>query len=172
MLTSRRDKTKFAPLHVTVGDGSAARRIGRRLERGSDRRTGKTVSPEQRRIGVEHLLSGLLERSEEGLLAAALAHHPHCAAALDALLDDVEQVDDATAAESRRVLPTGDVAREQRMEDLLLEAIVRTHPNRDAALDRLLADACGDAALEGSYDESAERAQFDQQIDNDFDGLA
>ena len=56
-----------------------------------------------------------------------------------------------------------------RVEDLLLEAIVRTHPNREDALDRLLADVSDD---EAAVTETRERAAFDMSIDNDFDGMA
>ena len=155
-LMSRRDKTKFAPVHVTVG------------QRGSKR---PNASPARGAFGDKHTSSAVLAQVEERLLAAAVAHHPNSDTALEALLDDLDLMERSRSS-TPRSLPAGEPSLNLRMEDLLLEAIVRTHPNRDAALDRLLSDACGDAALDCCHDETAERVQFDAAIDNDFDGMA
>jgi hypothetical protein len=56
-----------------------------------------------------------------------------------------------------------------RIEDLLLEAVVRTHPNREVAFDRLLDHVTADDI---DADESRRRAEFDMTVDNDFDGMA
>jgi hypothetical protein len=91
----------------------------------------------------------------------------------------------------RRPLLLRSTANLNRVEDLLLEAVVRTHPNRERALDRLLDEVCRascTAAVEvapaiphvaadgadAADDDGEERArvEFDRTIDNDFDGLS
>lgn len=114
--------------------------------------------------------AAVLAEVEERLLAAAISHHADSASALDRMLDDLDLMEQSRRG-ARRELPAGNPNQHERMEDLLLEAVVRTHPNRDAALSRLLGDVCGDAALDDCDDEELERARFDMSIDNDFDGL-
>jgi len=116
------------------------------------------------RINIERM-----QEVEERLLAAAIEAHPHEPIALDHLLDAVER--SALLGESMptRVMPAGDAARSQRMEDLLLEAIVRTHASGDVAIDRLLGDVCGDAVI-GDEDDAQDVSAL--RIDNDFDGMS
>ena len=62
------------------------------------------------------------------------------------------------------------IQRERRGEGAhRLEAIVRSHPNRENALDRLLADVSEDDATAIAAERA--RAEYDMSIDNDFDGM-
>lgn len=118
------------------------------------------------RITIERM-----QEVEERLLAAAMEHHPNQPMVLDHLLDEVERA--ALLGEiPPRVMPAGDVARAQRMEDLLLEAIVRSHPNGDVAIDRLFGDVCGDAVIGDEGDDDHELDVASMRIDNDFDGMS
>ena len=108
-----------------------------------------------------------LEEVEERLLADALERYGSADdAALDTVLDDMSTLSDELDRTRRRPLLLRSTTSLNRMEDLLLEAVLRNHPNAERAFDRLLDDVTGDD------DETAARAEFDMTVDNDFDGLA
>ena len=108
-----------------------------------------------------------LEEVEDRLIAEAIERHANTDGAIDAALDDMAALVAAELHDSRRrPLLLRSTTSLNRVEDLLLEAVLRTHPNREHAFDRLLED------LGESHDEDAARAAFDMSIDNDFDGLA
>jgi hypothetical protein len=110
-----------------------------------------------------------LQEVEDRLLDEALDHHPRAEAALDGALDDMAALSAELARSRRRPLLLRSATNLNRIEDLLLEAIVRTHPNREHALDLLMGDlACAEVA---TMPDERERADFDTAIDNDFDGL-
>jgi len=126
-------------------------------------RSHRSLRPD--RVNVERM-----QEVEERLLAAAIESHPNQPFAMEHLLHAVER--SALLGETMtppRVMPPGDVGRAQRMEDLLLEAIVRTHPNGDVAIERLLGDVCGDAAIDDEFDD---QDPSPLRIDNDFDGMS
>jgi hypothetical protein len=115
-----------------------------------------------------------MQAIEDQLLDETLDHHPNATAALDTALDDMAALSLELQHSRRRPLLLRSTANLNRIEDLLLEAIVRTHPHRERALDRLLADVAG-------ADEDRERpvelihheqVAFDGFVDNDFDGCA
>ena len=68
---------------------------------------------------------------------------------------------------SHQVLPAPQRADFERMQDLLLEAIVPTLPHRHIAIERLLGDVVGDAAMFDEIDAADPASR-----DNDFDGLS
>jgi hypothetical protein len=108
-----------------------------------------------------------IETIEEQLLAAAVDHHPRRERALDHLADDVAALSAEMERTRRGPLLLRSTASLNRMEELLLEAVVRTHPNRGRALDRLLDDVAGDGAIE-----PVPMAVIDPDfVDNDFDGM-
>ena len=109
-----------------------------------------------------------LQEVEDRLLADAIAQHAQCDAALDGALDDIAVLSAELRRSRRRPLLLRSATNLNRVEDLLLEAVVRSHPNRENALDRLLADVSADDRAAAEEDE---RARFDMQIDNDFDGM-
>src|SRR5688500_1602567 len=108
-----------------------------------------------------------LQEVEERLLSQAMERHPGRERAVTHLLKDIEKPAGMTGALSRLTL-SANVAQIERIEDLLLEAIVRTHPNAGNALNRLLGDVVGDAAIDDTEDE---HALADMEFDNDFDGI-
>ena len=107
-----------------------------------------------------------LEEVENRLLAEAIEHHAQVEAALDGALDDMAILSAELRRSRRRPLLLRSTTNLNRVEDLLLEAIVRSHPNRENALDRLLADV---SEADGVTDHA--HAEFDMNIDNDFDGM-
>ena len=108
-----------------------------------------------------------LENVEEQLLAAALEQYAKDGEALDRALDDMAALSVEMHRCRRRPLLLRSTTSLNRMEDLLLGAVLRTHPNRERALDQLLNEVV--PLDEG--DEERARAEFDMQVDNDFDGL-
>ena len=110
-----------------------------------------------------------LEEVENRLLAEAIEHHAQVEAALDGALDDMAVLSAELRRSRRRPLLLRSTTNLNRVEDLLLEAIVRAHPNREDALDRLLADVSDEESVTAI--EARERAEFDMTIDNDFDGM-
>ena len=114
-----------------------------------------------------------LQEVEDRLIDQTLDHHPHAEAALDQALDDMAALSAELQQSRRRPLLLRSTTSLNRIEDLLLEAIIRTHPNRERALDRLMGDvvdSAPDAAVAvGCTDDHAE---FDTSIDNDYDGWA
>ena len=108
-----------------------------------------------------------LEEVENRLLAEAIEHHAQVEAALDGALDDMAVLSAELRRSRRRPLLLRSATNLNRVEDLLLEAIVRAHPNRENALDRLLADV---SEADGAADHA--HTEFDMAIDNDFDGMA
>jgi hypothetical protein len=109
-----------------------------------------------------------LQEVEDRLLEQAIDHHPRAEVALDGALDDMAALSAELQRSRRRPLLLRSATNLNRIEDLLLEAIVRTHPNRERALDRLMDDVvCGE--IEPHAMEA--QAQFEIGFDNDFDGL-
>jgi hypothetical protein len=106
-----------------------------------------------------------LEEVENRLLAEAIEHHAQVEAALDGALDDMAVLSAELRRSRRRPLLLRSTTNLNRVEDLLLEAIVRAHPNRENALDRLLADVSDDPTTDHA------REEFDMGVDNDFDGM-
>lgn len=139
--------------------------------------------PAPRRAAVPvRIKASKLEAVEERLLADAMENHPISDEALDAALADMADMA-ALSAELRdsrnRPLLLRSTTSLDRIEDLLLEAVVRAHPNRERALDRLLdevspfdASAAPSAAAAAAAAEERARAEFDMTIDADFDGLS
>lgn len=84
-----------------------------------------------------------LEGAEDALIAKAMQAHPKCEAALDAALDDMAALSAEVRNSRRRPLLLRSATQLNKIEDLLLEAVVRTHPNREHALDRLMDDLAG-----------------------------
>jgi hypothetical protein len=119
---------------------------------------------------VESINPARLEEVEERLLAEAIEHHARVESALDGALDDMAVLSAEVHRSRRRPLLLRSATNLNRVEDLLLEAIVRAHPNREDALDRLLADV-GDDDDTMAAAEHRERAAFDMTVDNDFDGM-
>jgi hypothetical protein len=111
-----------------------------------------------------------LEEVENRLLAEAMEHHAQVEAALDGALDDMAVLSAELRRSRRRPLLLRSATNLNRVEDLLFEAIMQAHPNREGGLDRLLADVSDDddaaLAIECAH------AEFDMSIDNDFDGMA
>jgi hypothetical protein len=108
-----------------------------------------------------------LQDVEDRLVEQALDLHPRAEAALEAALDDMTALSAELQRSRRRPLLLRSTTNLNRIEDLLLEAIVRTHPNRERALDRLMGDLVS-AEVEPLV---VEQAEFDMSFDNDFDGL-
>jgi hypothetical protein len=111
-----------------------------------------------------------LKRIEDALLDALLDHHVNRDNALDRLLDDMNALEKKSAAEpksrsSRSAAEKSfEVGKAARIEELLVAAVLDNHPNRNQALDRILADI--------NIVDDEEIARFDMQVDSDFDGLA
>ena len=133
------------------------------------RKSKNDLHPQSRTLGRQPQTE-LSAREEERLLAASFAHHANLSA-MDKLLDELELLDESRRVAARRPLPLGDPMRNQRVEELLMDAVVRTHPQHDCAISRMLGDVCGDAALD-TADESREQSQFETSIDNDYDGMS
>jgi len=128
----------------------------------------------QRAVTRPKISASKLQEIEERLLDEALDHHPHREAALDAALDDMAALSAELRQSRRRPLLLRSTSNLNRIEDMLLEAIVRTHPHRERALDRILGDMCcahDGLAASVSADQRAQ-IDFDMSIDNDFDGMA
>jgi hypothetical protein len=110
-----------------------------------------------------------MQEVEDRLLASAIAQHPGRERAFTHLLSAVER-DAVVGATSRSSMLTASPAHTQTMEDLLFEAIVRTHRNCEDGLNRLLGDVVGDAAIDDT--EESDAALSEMRVDNDFDGLS
>lgn len=111
-----------------------------------------------------------LEDVENRLLADAIEQHAQCDAALDGALDDMAVLSAELRRSRRRPLLLRSATNLHRVEDLLFEAVLRSHPNRGDALDRLLADVSDHDTTATA--EARARAEFDMTVDNDFDGMA
>jgi hypothetical protein len=99
-----------------------------------------------------------MQAVEDQLVEEALDHHPRAAAALDSALDDMAALSAELQHSRRRPLLLRSATSLNRVEDLLLEAIIRTHPHRERALDRLLGDLAGmdgDASHENDFEACA-----------------
>ena len=118
-----------------------------------------------------HDRAAKLAEVEERLLADAIAAHPSCERAVSHLLSDLEKPGRASTGANARLTQVPHHAQVERIEDLLLEAIVRTHPNRGRAIDRLLGDVVGDAAMDDADALADHHAAAEMSFDNDFDGL-
>ena len=118
-----------------------------------------------------------LHEVEESLLAHAIERHPGRERAITHLLSDIERPAGLNEP-ARRSLLGGSTSSLERIEDLLFEAVVRTHPNRGLAIDRLLGDVVGDAAdiddgdalVDASIAEEGTLSEL--RVDNDFDGMS
>ena len=131
----------------------------------------RVVAVTARRVAASKLPSKL-EDVEDRLLEQSIDRHPRAEAALDGALDDMAALSAELQRSRRRPLLLRSTTSLNRIEDMLLEAIVRTHPNRERALDRLMDD------LDSRGSESVETpaavhsaTDFDMSFDNDFDGL-
>ena len=165
---------------VTCTDSPrAASRHGRSGGAGHAAPAARTFRMSRRTLTLADLK---LAQIEDAFLETLLDAHPRRTTALDRLLNDIE--DAGPEAASERVgaaLPVPDAdaaaASSRRIESALLGAVIRRHPRRDAALDRLLSDldlapAAPEAAHGAWVDEDERRrAEFDIGFDNDFDGL-
>jgi hypothetical protein len=128
-------------------------------------------APEKANVPVR-IKASKLEAIEERLLADAIENHPISDEALDGALADIAALSAELRHSRSRPLLLRSTTNLDRIEDLLLEAVVRTHPNRERALDRLLDEVTlGDDTVALLAEEEA-RAEFDMQIDRDFDGLS
>jgi hypothetical protein len=116
---------------------------------------------------LERPVAAKMENVEEQLLAAALEQYAADGEALDRALDDMAALSAELHRTRRRPLLLRSTTNLNRIEDLLLGAVLRTHPNREQALDRLLADVI----VADDADEERARAEFDMGVDNDFDGM-
>jgi len=121
-------------------------------------------------VTAKRVQASNLEKAEDRLLEQAIDQHPRAEAALDGAIDDMAALSAELARSRRRPLLLRSKTNLNRIEDLLLEAIVRTHPNRERALDRLMDDVvCGGGEIEPQVVHP--EADFDMSFDNDFDGL-
>ena len=156
-----------APAHVELHGRSSSER--------SARRRGKSAPmaqpPRSKRTVV--LADVELKRIEDALLDSLLDTHANRDNALDRLLDDMARVESTERTATERtstagVRPFCDEAlgesKVQRIEDLLVAAVMDNHPNRGRALDRIFDD------LEAQ--EQHARANYDAGVDTDFDGLS
>ena len=120
----------------------------------------------RREAKAEKIAPAKLEEVEERLLADVLERHANAEAALDGALDDMTVLSAELSRSRRRPLLLRSTTNLNRVEDLLLEAILRTHPNAEHALDRLLDDVnADDAPVEAVAAHAA-------NVDNDFDGMS
>ncbi len=156
---TRRSARTHKPLHVALPTRAAAAARPRVSH-------AKPASPDTTSLAIN---PAKLEEVENRLLAEAIEHHAQVEAALDGALDDMAVLSAELRRSRRRPLLLRSTTNLNRVEDLLLEAIVRAHPNREDALDRLLADVTGDETPVAA--EERARAEFDMTIDNDFDGM-
>ena len=134
------------------------------------RRKESTVvqSKEPVAVTARRVAASKLQEVEDRLLEQAIDHHPRAEAALDSAIDDMAALSAELQRSRRRPLLLRSTTNLNRIEDLLLEAIVRTHPNRERALDRLMDDVvCGDIEPHIVHAQT----EFDMSFDNDFDGL-
>lgn len=104
-----------------------------------------------------------IEQAEDRLLARALDHHPRRERALDRLADDIENYSEIEHAR-REPLLLRSTASLNRAEDLVLQAIIQTHPNGERAIERLLEDVAPEI-------DSAPALPPDF-VDCDYDGLS
>jgi hypothetical protein len=119
-------------------------------------------------VTAKRVQASNLEQAEDRLLEQAIDGHPRAEAALDGAIDDMAALSAELQRSRRRPLLLRSTTNLNRIEDLLLEAIVRTHPNRERALDRLMDDVvCGEIEPQVVH----EQTDFDMSFDNDFDGL-
>jgi hypothetical protein len=116
-------------------------------------------------VTIKHARASKLEAIEDKLLAEAFDHHRNREPALDAALDDMAVLSAEVNRSRQRPLLLRSTAKLGQIENLLLEAIIRTHPNGERALDRLMADV-------STHDGDEAEEQPEPMIDNDFDGLS
>ena len=104
-------------------------------------------SHSSRAVTAKRSRASELERVEDDLIDRSLGAHPNHEAALDAALDDMALLSAEVRDSRRRPLLLRSTTHLNQIEDLLLEAVVRTHPNRERALDHLMADLAGELAV-------------------------
>ena len=151
----------------TIARRSESRRVIKPVHRSiADRSTVRPTGP----ATPPRINPAKLEEVENRLLAEAIEHHAQVEAALDGALDDMAVLSAELRRSRRRPLLLRSTTNLNRVEDLLLEAIVSAHPNRENALDRLLADVS--EADDGTVAIERAQAEFDMDVDNDFDGMA
>lgn len=109
--------------------------------------------------------SDAMDAAEERLLAEFLDHHHRQGAALDAILDDLDHLSSELRQSRRAPLLLRSASSLHRVETMLLDAIVRHHPHRERAFDRLMNDISDE-------DDQPARDEFDMHVDNDYDGMA
>jgi len=150
----------------TIARPNPSRRCIKPVHRSIANRSAVRTSASPAPTESESIKPAKLEEVENRLLAEELEHHAQVEAALDGALDDMAVLSAELRRSRRRPLLLRSATNLNRVEDLLLEAIVRAHPNRENAIDRLLADVSDDPAGEVA------RAEFEMGIDNDFDGMS
>jgi hypothetical protein len=93
-----------------------------------------------------------LQRKESfvSALALPLEHQPHYEPMPAGMPDDLAILATELRSSRQRPLLLRSTSNLNRIEELLLEAIVRAHPNREAALDRLMDDITADDAAVSS----------------------
>jgi hypothetical protein len=121
-------------------------------------------------VAAKRVAASNLQEVEDRLLEQAIEHHPQAEIALDGAIDDMAALSAELQQSRRRPLLLRSTTNLNRIEDLLLEAVIRTHPNRERALDRLMDDVVCDGG-ESEPPVPDEQAAFDMSFDNDFDGL-
>ncbi len=149
----------------TIARPTDARRTLKPVHRAIAHRSVSRPAAPQPAPAKQRINPAKLEEVENRLIAEAIEHHAQVEAALDGALDDMAVLSAELRRSRRRPLLLRSTTNLHRVEDLLLEAIVRAHPNREDALDRLLADV--------SADETSDPARPElERIDNDFDGMS
>jgi len=162
-------RVRSVPVTVAAANRmEAVRRAALERHRESINQNRESIN-QQRRQREESVSAAKLEEVEERLLAAAIEKHPRSAAAIDRLNEDAQALTAAVDESRRTPLLLRSTANLNRMEELMLEAVVRTHANRDRALDRLLDDIADDATMPTDWIPAPLGEHF---VDNDYDGMA
>ena len=157
-----RRRQEVSPLHLSIPSHRPHRPSTSPASSQAAKRPAAAAAEHLERTNVVKL-----ENVEEELLAAALEEYAKDGQALDRALDDMAALSAELHRSRRRPLLLRSTTSLNRMEDLLLGAVLRTHPNRERALDRLL----NEVVPVDDVDEESARAEFDMRVDNDFDGL-
>lgn len=165
---SRRPATVCVPAPLAP---APAERAGR-ARHGRD--AGPCHSPRATSHGGDARRGGVsaatLQRLEDALRGSLLDLHPNRQRAMDRLLRDLEGTgkDERPPAHARRAVSAAACTPERlrRIEDMLVGAVIDSHPKRNTSLDRLLADLGG-----GSATEQPAADHYDATLDKNFNGL-
>ena len=172
----------LAACSETVARGDSPRSASRHGRSDAPGGAGSATRPFRMSRRTLALADLKLAQIEDAFLETLLDAHPRRTTALDRLLNDIEDAGPEAAAERvGAALPVPDAdaaaASSRRIETALLGAVIRRHPRRDDALDRLLCDLdlapTAPEAAHGAWvdEDERRRAEFDVGFDNDFDGL-